>query len=232
MPRRVDEAALGNEAVGYYARRAAEYESIYAKPERQADLVELRDRLRDTFANRDVLELACGTGFWTESISERARSVLATDINEEMLQVARAKDWQGRPVTFGIADAFAPESIPGQFDAAFVGFLWSHIEREDLPRFLNLLNHRLAAGALVVFIDNRFVPGSSTAISRTDEAGNTYQVRTLADGSRHEILKNFPRERELLEVTRVVSPSAEDASVDLSQYFWLLKYHTNSGGAV
>lgn len=231
MPRRVDEAALGDEAVGYYARRAVEYESIYAKPERQADLAELRDRLRDTFANRDVLELACGTGFWTESVSERARSVLATDINEEVLQVARAKDWQGRPVTFGIADAFSPETIPGRFDAAFVGFLWSHVGREDVPRFLNRLNHRLAPGALVVFIDNRFVPGSSTAISRTD-VGNTYQVRTLVDGSRHEILKNFPTERELLEVARAVSPSVEDASVDLSQYFWLLRYHTNSGEAV
>jgi len=205
--------------------RTGQAQSIYAKPERQADLVELRDRLRDTFANRDVLELACGTGFWTESISERARSVVATDINEEMLEVTRAKDWQCRPVTFGIADAFSPETIPGQFDAAFVGFLWSHIGREDMPTFLNRLNRRLPSGALVVFIDNRFVAGSSTAISRTDAAGNTYQVRTLADGSRHEILKNFPEESELLAVTRKLSPPVADASVEAVKHFWMLSYH-------
>ena len=35
----------------YYRRRAASYERIYARPERQADLREL--------------ELACGTGWWT-----------------------------------------------------------------------------------------------------------------------------------------------------------------------
>jgi len=222
---------LSEDAVAYYARRAAEYESIYAKPERQADLAELRDRLRDIFANRDVLELACGTGFWTESISERARSVLATDSNEEMLQVAQAKDWQGRSVTFGTADAFAPESISGQFDAAFVGFFWSHIEREDVTAFLDRLNRRLPSAALVAFIDNRFVAGRSTPISRTDEAGNTYQVRTLADGSLHEIVKNFPKEPELLAIARGLNPPTTDESVELTQHFWLLQYRTNPGEA-
>jgi len=223
---------MSEDAVAYYARRAVEYEPIYAKPERQANLVEMRDRLRDTFANRHVLEFACGTGFWTESISERARSVLATDINEEMLQIARAKDWQGRPVTFGIAEAFDPESIPGRFDAAFVGFLWSHIELEDMTTFLSRLNRRLPSGALVVFIDNRFVAGSSTPISRTDEAGNTYQMRTLADGSRHEILKNFPEESELLAVTRKLSPPVADASVEAVKHFWMLSYYTPGGEQV
>ena len=42
---------LSQDAVAYYARRAAECESIYAKPERQADLAELRTRLRDVFEN-------------------------------------------------------------------------------------------------------------------------------------------------------------------------------------
>lgn len=221
--------SLNTETVAYYARRAAEYESIYAKPERQADLLRLRDQLRDMFAGRDVLELACGTGFWTASISEHAHSVLATDINEEVLQVARAKDWRGRHTTFEIADAFSPEAIPGQFNAAFVGFLWSHVERDSVPAFLNRLNRALSSGALVVFVDNRFILGSSTPIARTDAAGNTYQVRALTDGSRHEILKNFPEERELLEVTSDLTPPPDDISIDLTQYFWLLKYQTSSG---
>ena len=34
----------------YYARRAAEYERIYAKPERQADLAALRSRIAGLFA--------------------------------------------------------------------------------------------------------------------------------------------------------------------------------------
>ena len=42
--------------LGYYARRAAEYERIYARPERQADLSRLRRRLGELLAGRDVLE--------------------------------------------------------------------------------------------------------------------------------------------------------------------------------
>jgi hypothetical protein len=33
---------------------------------------------------------------------------------------------------------------------------------------------------------------SNTPISRRDADGNTYQRRTLDDGSVHEVLKNFP----------------------------------------
>ena len=37
--------------------------------------------------------------------------------------------------------------------------------------------------ARFVFVDNRYVPGSSTPISREDGQGNEYQERTLRDGT-------------------------------------------------
>jgi hypothetical protein len=58
--------------------------------------------------------------------------------------------------------------------------------------WLDTLHARLQPGARVVLLDNSFVQTSSTPISRRDEAGNTYQLRTLDDGSVHEVLKNFP----------------------------------------
>ena len=36
------------------------------------------------------------------------------------------------------------------------------------------------------------MPDSSGPVSRTDAAGNTYQLRTLASGETYEIIKNFP----------------------------------------
>jgi hypothetical protein len=45
-----------------------------------------------------------------------------------------------------------------------------------------------------VLLDNLYVPGSSTPISRTDETGDTYQLRALASGETFEVLKNFPTE--------------------------------------
>ena len=69
----------------YYSRRAAEYERIYEKPERQAELEWLRNRIPEVFAGREVLEVACGTGYWTQYIARAARKVSACDINEAVL---------------------------------------------------------------------------------------------------------------------------------------------------
>ena len=54
----------------------------------------------------------------------------------------------------------------------------------------------------MVFFDNCYVEGSSTPLSRTDAAGNTYQSRRLDDGSTHEVLKNFPAKKALVEMKR------------------------------
>src|SRR5213593_4326772 len=98
----------------YYARRAGEYEKIFAKPERQADLAGLRKLLPGLFADRDVLEIACGTGYWTPLISGSARTILATDINEEVLEIARHKTYPNHNVEFRIADAYALANVTGR----------------------------------------------------------------------------------------------------------------------
>ncbi len=71
--------------VAYYARRAAEYERVYAKPERQHDLRAIEAWLPAWFAQRQVLEIACGTGWWTPHGALDCASWLATDINDETL---------------------------------------------------------------------------------------------------------------------------------------------------
>ncbi len=58
--------------VDYYAKRASEYERIYEKPERQNDLEILRNLFRKTLAGRNVLEIACGTGYWTQVVAQTA----------------------------------------------------------------------------------------------------------------------------------------------------------------
>ena len=50
----------------YYATIAQQYERVYDKPERQEDLEVLRDKVADVLEGHTVLELACGTGYWTE----------------------------------------------------------------------------------------------------------------------------------------------------------------------
>jgi demethylmenaquinone methyltransferase/2-methoxy-6-polyprenyl-1,4-benzoquinol methylase len=76
-------------------------------------------------------------------------------------------------------------------------------------------------GAQVVFIDNVYVEGSSTPVSRTDAHGDTYQTRRLDDGSKHEVLKNFPTESAL---RAAVDGLATDMRVEFLQYYWILTY--------
>lgn len=204
----------------YYARRAAEYERIYARPERQADLAVLRARLAQLFAGRRLLELACGTGWWTQAIAPSAASVTALDFNEAVLDVARAKRYPAGRVTFSSGDAYALPDRGRIHDALFAGFWWSHVPLARLDDFLAGTVRALAPGALVAFLDNRYVEGSSTALSRTDAQGNTYQLRGLDDGSTHEVLKNFPAEADLVE--RALRCGGIDACVESLQYFWLL----------
>lgn len=204
----------------YYAARAPEYDRVYLKPERQADLREIRQWLPTVFTGKSILEVACGTGYWTQYLAPVAESVMAIDASPETLQIAQARPATGN-VEFVIGDAYKlPGVVPG-FQSAFAGFWYSHIPKTRIREFLAGLHAALAPGAKVVFLDNRFVEGSSTPVSEQDDEGNTYQVRRLDDGSSHRVLKNFPSQ---LELSRSLEGIGADLQFHEWQYFWAIEY--------
>jgi ubiquinone/menaquinone biosynthesis C-methylase UbiE len=205
----------------YYSKRAAEYEQIYQKPERQHELEWLRGRVPEIYRRRTVLEVACGTGYWTQFIARTAAKVHACDINESVLEIAREKPLPKARVSFFKADAVSLEGVPAGCDAAFAGFWWSHVKKSDLARFVQNLAAHLEPGAVVGILDNQYAEGSSTAISRRDAEGNTYQMRKLANGEQYEVLKNFPSAAELAQAVR---PVAREAHLESLAYYWLLVF--------
>jgi ubiquinone/menaquinone biosynthesis C-methylase UbiE len=207
--------------IEYYAKGAAEYERVYQKPERQEDLAALRKLLQEELSEEDVLEIACGTGYWTQVIAQIAKSITATDINEEVLQIARAKDYFGKNVIFEKRDAFQLSPLTGRFTAGLAAFWWSHLKKSEIPKFLKHLHRTLSPDAKVVFMDNKYVPGSSIPKNRTDETGNTYQLRRLDNGTEYEVLKNFPGESEL---RKAVNSLAKNIRFFDLTYYWLLSY--------
>ena len=216
-----DSTNLKTDLKQYYARRAAEYEVIYAKPERQVDLAAMKLAIGEAFQGRSVIEIACGTGWWSEHIASTAASLDAFDINEETLAIARTKAVDPERTRFAIADAYLLLLRNEPYEGAFAGFWWSHVPRRDLPRFLEGLHRVLSPGAKVVFLDNLYVEGSSTPIARTDEHGDSWQARKLSDGSQHDVLKNFPSRDEL---EAAVAPYSSDVRLKLYDYFWWLEY--------
>ncbi len=210
-----------DDMVQYYARRATEFERIYSKPERQDDLRRLESMLSECFTDLDVLEIACGTGYWTQIAALSARSIVAVDCNDEVLDIARRRDFGRCPTDFIKSDAYTLEGVSGEFSAGLMAFWWSHVAQIDLPRFLRVLHGKLAVGATVFVLDNRYVKGSNTRVSRTDGDGNTYQVRRLSDGSEHEVLKNFPNAATFAKTIDGYGSNLEFTELP---YYWVARY--------
>ena len=202
----------------YYAARASHYEEIYDKPERQDELALLREKVCDTLRGHDVLEIACGTGYWTAQYAAAAASVLATDINPEVIAVARARGLPADKVQFALGNAFALD-VDGKYSACFAGFLWSHVKRQEQAGFLEHLREKLGKDTLLVLIDNSYVEGSNTPIARTDPEGNTYQIRRLPNGERYEVLKNFPTDSAL---RKKLAAAVKDIRIVRLEHYWML----------
>ena len=128
-------SAHDSDLMRYYARRTWQYERIYHKPERLVDLAELRVQLPLLLRRRDVLELACGTGYWTQFVALEARTVQALDINEETLAIARSKNYPRRNVSFQQGDAYRPD-VTGKFDSGLAAFWFSHVSKHRIDEFL------------------------------------------------------------------------------------------------
>lgn len=209
----------------YYEQRAGEYDEIYgrADPLRQAEQNELAAALRAALAGRHVLEIACGTGYWTRAIADVAAQVVATDASEAMLKLARDKGLPPDKVTLRRADAYALADLPGSFDAAVACFWLSHVPRDRLPGFLAQLHARLARGAIVFLADNVFVPRLGGELLTRAGQADTFKRRTLRDGSVHEIVKNYYSADEL---RALLQPASQRLQLRSGQCFWWARYAT------
>lgn len=202
----------------YYAQKAGVLEQVYELPERQEELEQLQEELDEVLSGHRVLELACGTGYWTQFYAYSTEAVLATDINPEMLELARAKELPADKVRWEVADAYTIDAEPG-FTACFAGFLWSHIPRQDQEKFLQHVRKQVGKDGLLVLMDNTYVDDVSLPIARTDADGNTYQVRQLENGERCELLKNYPTDSAL---RKKLATAAREIRIQRLDYYWML----------
>ena len=203
----------------YYQRRAAEYDRIYSKPEQQKDFNTLRSWLAQNVADKTVLEVACGTGYWTAVAASAAKSIVATDINAGPLEIARGRGLGAR-VRFEMGDAYQLEGIMPAFDCGLATFWCSHVPKTQLAVFLQSFAYRLKKSGHLLLIDSKWVDGYRKPPSRSDEEGNTYQTRTLDDGSTFEVLKNFLSRDEVEQAVQSFSIGFEWLELE---YLWAAK---------
>ena len=212
---------MTTEMVTYYAERAAEYDRIYDIPPWRHGVQVLQQRLPSFFAGRRVYEVACGTGYWTQYIAQQAMSVYATDINETTLALARARSYGRARVTFQCADAYSPPDGPEKFEAGCAGFWLSHVDVSRMSDFLTAFHAPLQPNAVVCLFDERLSPRRRLPTSRTDAAGNRYEMRQLTNGSDFEIIKNFYTEQQFQEF---FGAYGDELTYEELDHFWVFSY--------
>ncbi|MCO5997639.1 class I SAM-dependent methyltransferase [Actinoallomurus rhizosphaericola] len=177
--------------VDYYRRRAGEYDvTAYG------DVAAARERIARLVAQmnprRRVLEIACGTGLWTEALAGMADVVVAIDAAPEAVAIARDRARSGN-VTFEVADVFS-WTTDDRFDAIFFSAWLSHVPMSRFEEFWRLLRRLLTEDGRVLFIDEHVDVRDKE--SYVPDAGEIVE-RRLRDGETYRIVKNFIDPREL-----------------------------------
>jgi 2-polyprenyl-3-methyl-5-hydroxy-6-metoxy-1,4-benzoquinol methylase len=181
---RVMDEVLASQA-DYYRRRAGEYDvTAYG------DVVAARARIARLVAEMQpsgtVLEIACGTGLWTEALAGVAETVTALDVAPEAVAIARDRV-RSNNVRFEVADIFSWKTA-ARFDVIFFSAWLSHVPMSRLEQFWQMLRGLLAAGGRVLFIDEPVeIRDKETYLPGGDEIVQ----RQLRDGSRFRVIKNF-----------------------------------------
>ena len=219
-----DDDALLAEQQAFYRRRAPEYDEWWQRrghydrgPEAtahwRAEVVEIEAALDRFGAAGDVLELAGGTGWWTERLARTAAQLTVVDGSSETLDLNRQR--VGRAdVVYIVADLFAWEPARG-FDAVFFSFWLSHVPRQRFDAFWSLVGRCLLPGGRVFLIDNRNDPGLTVADPYVFAEGDGVQRRRLNDGSEHRVVKVFYEPEELVARLQAIGWLAEiEANTD------------------
>jgi 2-polyprenyl-3-methyl-5-hydroxy-6-metoxy-1,4-benzoquinol methylase len=144
-----------------------------------------------------ILELAPGTGIWTQKLIDKAITVTAVDASGEMITINQVKVNSDK-VSYVLANLFEWE--PTQtYDAVFFSFWISHVPREKLADFLSLVSHSLRPAGKVFFLDGLREESSTAVDHQLPYEKSQVMTRILNDRQSFDIVKVFYQAGELVE---------------------------------
>ena len=224
----VNEDDLLAEQRSFYRARAPEYDEWWQRRGRyergEEQLLEWQRQLATVEAALDafgatgrVLELAGGTGWWSQRLAGTADQLTIVDSSPEALAMNRER--VRRPdVRYDVADIFEwrPDT---SYDVVFFSFWLSHVPRTRFGDFWSLVRSCLARSGRVFLIDNRDdpVPDSSLRDPYVIEYGTDLHLRTLSDGSQYRVIKVMYEPGQLESLI-----TAEGWSVEIDATRWFI----------
>lgn len=207
----------------YYDEQANVYDDMYMRsdPVWRKELEAVADAMSKAISGHRVLEVACGTGFWTEIAARAAVHVVAVDASERMLAIARKRKMSSNNVEYVLGDAYALADVHGVFDAGLANFWFSHVPKARIDEFLDGFHRKLGKAGVVFMADNVYMPGIGGQLIAKPGSENTFKLREASNGLRYEVLKNYYDSDAL---RRLLSPKTLDLKVRVLKHFWWIKY--------
>lgn len=188
----------------YYNARAVEYDEWWMRQGRYdrgdeenniwfAEQEEVRAAFAALEWSGDVLELAGGTGIWTEWLASRVRHITVLDGSLEMIAMNAARleagGYRGK-ADYRQVDLFTwqPER---QYDGLFMGYFLSHVPAAMMEGFLAKLAGALRPGGMLGLIDGRRDARSTSPDQPPPGPESEVMTRRLNDGRTFQIIKRF-----------------------------------------
>lgn len=198
------------EQAAYYRARAPEYDDWWQRTGRfdrgpeatgrwRAEVAQVEADLLRAGLTGDVLELACGTGWWTERLARTAARLTCIDGSPETIDINRRRlSAAGLALPrYEVADLF--EWTPSaSFDAVFFSFWLSHVPADRFDWFWAMVAAALRPGGRAYLIDS-LPDRTSKARDHRMPVTEGLEERRLNDGRTFRIVKVFRRPADLAE---------------------------------
>ena len=173
----MDDSAPIREQLDYYRARAVEYDQWWLRQGRYnrgttlnarwfAEAAQVSAALSAFRPAGRVLELACGTGIWSEQLLPFASHLTAVDGSPEMLAINAAR-LRSPGVRYVEANLFEWQPTD-RFDTVFFGFWLSHVPPERFADFWSLVGSCLSPGGRSVAppgARSAFLPAAACSLS-------------------------------------------------------------------
>jgi len=207
----------------YYDEQANVYDDMHTRsdPAWRKELEAVAEAMSKAISGHRVLEVACGTGFWTEIAARAAVHVVAVDASERMLAIARKRKMSSNNVEYVLGDAYALADVHGVFDAGLANFWFSHVPKARIDEFLDGFHRKLGKAGVVFMANNVYMPGIGGQLIAKPGSENTFKLREASNGLQYEVLKNYYDSDAL---RRLLSPKTLDLKVRVLKHFWWIKY--------
>jgi SAM-dependent methyltransferase len=203
-----EDADLLADQVNFYRQRAPDYDEWWQRRGSydlggahtavwESEVAEVAATLGEFRPQGNVLELAGGTGWWTQELAKTAGRLTVVDASPEALALNRRRVRRD-DIAYVQDDVFSwtPERSH-EYDVVFFSFWLSHVPDGRFRAFWELVERCLAPRGRAFFIDSGTDPQGTVRDPYVVDEAPGVQRRRLGDGSEHRVVKLFYRPDEL-----------------------------------